>query len=41
MNRFDKLGVIKNELNYQDEKLLFFEKEILKLKKKKTWDKKK
>ncbi|MDC0249148.1 UDP-N-acetylglucosamine 4,6-dehydratase [Flavobacteriaceae bacterium] len=41
MNKFDKLGVIKNELNYQDEKLLFFEKEILKLKRSKVWDKEK
>lgn len=40
MNKFDKLGVIKNELNYQDEKLLFFEKEILKLKNNKIWNKK-
>ena len=41
LNKFDKLGVIKNELNYQNEKLLFFEKEILKLKRSKTWDKEK
>jgi len=41
MNKFDKLGVIKNELNYQDEKLLFFEKEIFKLKNRKVWDKEK
>ena len=41
MNKFDKLGVIKNELNYEDEKLLFFEKEIFKLKKSKVWDKEK
>jgi FlaA1/EpsC-like NDP-sugar epimerase len=39
MNRFDKLGVIKNELNYQNEKLIFFEKEIFKLKRRKVWDK--
>ena len=39
MNKFDKLGIIKNELNYQDEKLLFFEKEIFKLKRNKVWDK--
>ncbi|MDG1974829.1 MAG: polysaccharide biosynthesis protein, partial [Flavobacteriaceae bacterium] len=39
MNRFDKLGVIKNELNYQDEKLIFFEKEIFKLKRLKDLDK--
>ena len=41
MNKFYKLGVIKNQLNYQDEKLLFFEKEILKLKNNKVWNKKK
>ena len=41
LNKFDKLGVIKNELNYQNEKLLFFEKEILKLKRSKNWDKEK
>ena len=40
MDRFDKLGVIKNELNYQEQKLLFFEKEIFKLKRSKVWDKK-
>ena len=40
MDRFDKLGVIKNELDYQEQKLLFFEKEILKLKRSKVWDKK-
>ena len=39
MDRFDKLGVIKNELDYQEQKLLFFEKEILKLKRSKVWDK--
>jgi FlaA1/EpsC-like NDP-sugar epimerase len=41
MDRFDKLGVIKNELNYQEQKLLFFEKEILRLKRSNVWDKKK
>lgn len=40
MYRFDKLGVIKNELNYQEQKLLFFEQEIFKLKRSKVWDKK-
>lgn len=40
MDRFDKLGVIKNELDYQEQKLLFFEKEICKLKRSKVWDKK-
>ena len=39
MERFDKLGVIKNELNYQEQKLIFFEKEIFKLKRSKVWDK--
>ena len=41
MDRFDKLGVIKNKLNYQEEKLLFFENEISNLKIGKSWDKKK
>ena len=41
LNKFEKLGIIKNELNYQDEKLLFFEKEILKFKNNKVWNKKK
>ena len=41
MDRFDKLGVIKNELNFNEQKLLFFEKEIFKLKRSKVWDKKK
>ena len=41
MHRFDKLGVIKNKLNYQKGKLLFFEKEIINLKIDKSWDKKK
>jgi FlaA1/EpsC-like NDP-sugar epimerase len=41
MNKFDRLGIIKNELNHQDEKLIFFEKEILKMKRSRTWDKKK
>ena len=40
MDRFDKLGVIKNELDYQEQKLQFFEKEIFKLKRSKVWDKK-
>ena len=40
MDKFDKLGVIKNELNYENEKLDFFEKEILRLKTSKSWDKK-
>ena len=39
LNKFEKLGIIKNELNYQDEKLLFFEEEIRKLKKGKVWSK--
>jgi len=41
MNKFDRLGIIKNELNHQDEKLIFFEKEILKMKRSRTWDKNK
>ena len=40
LDKFDKIGVIKNELNYQDQKLLFFEKEISKLKRNRVWDKK-
>lgn len=40
LNRFKKLGVIKNELNYNEKKLQTFEKEIFKLKKNKVWDKK-
>ena len=39
MERFEKLGVIKNELNFQEQKLIFFEKEIFKLKRSKVWDK--
>ncbi len=41
MTIFNKIGIIKNELNYQHEKLTFFEKEIMKLKSSKTWDKEK
>ena len=41
MNKWDKLGVIKNELKYQDEKLDIFKKEILRLKSSQVWDKKK
>ena len=41
MNTFDKLGVIKNELIYDNEKLNFFEKEIFKLKRSGVWDKQK
>ena len=39
--RFENLGVIKNPINNQDEKLNFFESEILKMKTKKKWDKSK
>jgi len=41
MNKFDKLGIIKNELNYQEEMLVLFEKGIISLKRSKVWDKKK
>ena len=41
MSKFDGIGVIKNELNFDYKKLKFFEKEILKLKKSKQWDKSK
>jgi len=41
MDRFDKLGVIKNTLNYQEEKLIYFEKQIASLKRDKVWDKEK
>lgn len=39
MERFNNLGVIKNELNSEDEKLEFFTKEIEKLKSAKMWTK--
>ena len=41
MSKFDEIGVIKNELNFDNKKLDFFEKEILKLKKSSQWDKSK
>jgi FlaA1/EpsC-like NDP-sugar epimerase len=41
MDKFDKLGVIKNELSYQEEKLIYFEKQIASFKRDKVWDKKK
>lgn len=40
MNRFDNLGVIKNELNVEDAKLELFEKKIALFKKNKLWNKK-
>ncbi|MFV0237007.1 MAG: UDP-N-acetylglucosamine 4,6-dehydratase [Flavobacteriales bacterium] len=40
MNRFDNLGVIKNELNVEDAKLELFEKKIVLFKKNKSWNKK-
>jgi FlaA1/EpsC-like NDP-sugar epimerase len=39
MNRFENLGVIRNELNFQQDKLEFFSSEISKLKGCKRWDK--
>jgi hypothetical protein len=41
MDNFDKLGVIKNELSYKEEKLTFFEEKINDFKENKVWDKKK
>ena len=40
MAKFKNLGVIKNELLYDDEKLELFEKTINDFKKNRTWDKK-
>lgn len=39
MNRFENLGVIKNELNFDDDKLELFRNTILKLKTEKRWEK--
>lgn len=39
MNRFKHLGVIKNELDFDDTKLDLFEKDILSLRQKKRWTK--
>lgn len=39
MNRFQKLGIVKNELNVDDEKLDYFEKTIESIKNQKTWSK--
>jgi len=41
MTKFEGLGVIKNELNYDQEKLFVFEREIFGLKKSKVWSKRK
>lgn len=40
LDKYEKLGVIKNELNYKDNDLLYFEQEINRLKRKKDWTKK-
>ena len=40
MERFQNLGVIKNELSFESNKLELFEKTIGKIKKEKEWDKK-
>ena len=40
MERFNALGVIKNDLNFDSEKLEMFEKEISKMKAAKKWNKK-
>lgn len=39
MDRFENLGVIKNEINYQNDKLEFFTRSISKLKSDKKWNK--
>lgn len=39
MNRFQNLGIIKNELDVEEDKLAFFETEIQKLKQKGHWNK--
>ena len=39
MQRFESLGVIKNELIYDNEMLIFFEEEISRLKSSKSWAK--
>ena len=39
LDRFEKIGVIKNELNYQNKNLIFFEKEIINLRRSKVWGK--
>tara|TARA_B100001250_G_scaffold239218_1_gene205555 strand:- start:99 stop:1280 length:1182 start_codon:yes stop_codon:yes gene_type:complete len=39
MSTFEKLGVIKNELNFQEEKLIYFETKLRILKESKGWSK--
>lgn len=39
MNQFENIGVIKNQLNIENQKLEFFESSIKELKKTKKWDK--
>ena len=39
MNRFENLGIIKNELVYDENKLIFFEKNVKKLKNSLQWEK--
>ena len=39
MDRFESLGVIKNELNFEQDKIIYFEKSILELIKKGNWTK--
>jgi FlaA1/EpsC-like NDP-sugar epimerase len=39
MDKFENLGIIKNEINYNEEKLILFEREINKLKNDLSWDK--
>ena len=40
MNRFKNLGIIKNKLSFDTEKLMLFEKTIVELKQNKKWNKK-
>ena len=39
MNKFESIGVIKNKLSYNNEKLALFEKTIIDLKENKKWNK--
>ena len=39
MNRFDNLGIIKNDLDFDEEKLNYFEKEINRMRNAQTWSK--
>ena len=39
MKRFENIGIIKNELNYDADKLIYFEKAISNLKVNRIWSK--